>query len=117
MERDTFGDLQVPNDKYYGANTARSMMNFNIGGPAERMPVSFVDLMNTRLVILLSQLTRNPRTVLTAFSPRLTVVFCILQIPVIHAMGILKKASAEVNQKYGLDGKIAKAVMDAADEV
>jgi fumarate hydratase class II len=32
-------------------------------------------------------------------------------------MGILKKASAEVNQKFGLDAKIAKAVMEAADEV
>ena len=32
-------------------------------------------------------------------------------------MGILKKASAEVNQKFGLDQKLAKAIMDAADEV
>lgn len=32
VESDTFGELQVPADKYYGAQTARSMMNFNIGG-------------------------------------------------------------------------------------
>ena len=32
-------------------------------------------------------------------------------------MGILKKASAEVNQKFGLDAKVAKAIMEAADEV
>ena len=32
-------------------------------------------------------------------------------------MGILKKASAEVNQKFGLDQKLAKVIMDAADEV
>lgn len=39
FEADSFGELEVPNDKYYGANTARSMMNFKIGGPSERMPV------------------------------------------------------------------------------
>lgn len=39
VERDTFGELKVPADRYYGAQTARSMMNFNIGGPPERMPV------------------------------------------------------------------------------
>jgi fumarate hydratase class II len=39
MERDSFGDIQVPADKYYGANTARSLIYFNIGGPNERMPV------------------------------------------------------------------------------
>lgn len=39
-ERDTFGELLVPADKYYGAQTARSKMNFDIGGEAEMMPVS-----------------------------------------------------------------------------
>lgn len=38
-ERDTFGDIQVPADKYYGANTARSLIHFNIGDSSERMPV------------------------------------------------------------------------------
>lgn len=39
-ETDTFGDLQVPSDCYYGAQTARSMMNFKIGDPRfEQMPV------------------------------------------------------------------------------
>ena len=37
-ERDTFGDLQVPADKYWGAQTQRSSMNFKIGGKMERMP-------------------------------------------------------------------------------
>jgi len=36
IERDTMGEIQVPTDKYYGAQTARSIMNFKIGG--ERMP-------------------------------------------------------------------------------
>lgn len=39
IEADTFGELKVPNDKYYGAQTVRSTMNFPIGGETERMPV------------------------------------------------------------------------------
>ncbi|KAJ3328228.1 fumarase fum1 [Blyttiomyces sp. JEL0837] len=38
IEKDTFGELQVPNDRYWGAQTQRSLQNFNIGGPTERMP-------------------------------------------------------------------------------
>uniref|UniRef100_A0A2K6QJJ6 Fumarate lyase N-terminal domain-containing protein n=1 Tax=Rhinopithecus roxellana TaxID=61622 RepID=A0A2K6QJJ6_RHIRO len=76
IEYDTFGELKVPNDKYYGAQTVRSTMNFKIGGVTERMPT-----------------------------------------PVIKAFGILKRAAAEVNQDYGLDQKIANAIMKAADEV
>lgn len=41
----------------------------------------------------------------------------LLQIQVIKAFGILKKAAAEVNKDYGLDPKIADAIMKAADEV
>ncbi|KAJ3054119.1 fumarase fum1 [Rhizophlyctis rosea] len=37
-ERDTFGELQVPAEKYWGAQTQRSLQNFNIGGPLERIP-------------------------------------------------------------------------------
>ncbi|KAF7247905.1 Fumarate hydratase, mitochondrial [Varanus komodoensis] len=76
IEYDTFGELKVPNDKYYGAQTVRSTMNFKIGGVTERMPVQ-----------------------------------------VIRAFGILKRAAAEINQDYGLEPKIANAVMKAADEV
>lgn len=35
----------------------------------------------------------------------------------IKAFGILKRAAAEVNQDYGLDPKIAAAIVQAADEV
>ncbi|CAJ0587629.1 unnamed protein product, partial [Mesorhabditis spiculigera] len=42
VERDTFGELKVPSDRYYGAQTARSMINFKIGGPEERMPLPVV---------------------------------------------------------------------------
>uniref|UniRef100_A0ABM0MX52 fumarate hydratase n=1 Tax=Saccoglossus kowalevskii TaxID=10224 RepID=A0ABM0MX52_SACKO len=41
-EYDTFGSLEVPSDKYYGANTARSIRNFPIGGPSERMPIPLI---------------------------------------------------------------------------
>jgi len=37
-EQDTFGELDVPNSKYYGAQTVRSTLNFPIGGEDERMP-------------------------------------------------------------------------------
>ncbi|KAG6842557.1 hypothetical protein C0991_000083 [Blastosporella zonata] len=38
IEKDTFGDLQVPADRYWGAQTQRSLQNFDIGGPTERLP-------------------------------------------------------------------------------
>ena len=31
IEKDTMGDVEVPSDRYYGAQTARSLINFNIG--------------------------------------------------------------------------------------
>ncbi|CAD6241343.1 GSCOCG00002669001-RA-CDS [Cotesia congregata] len=76
LERDTFGELKVPADKYYGAQTLRSVMNFPIGDKSERMPYR-----------------------------------------VIVAMGILKKAAAEVNKEFGLDPKVADAISKAADDV
>ncbi|XP_030568299.1 probable fumarate hydratase, mitochondrial [Drosophila novamexicana] len=76
VERDTFGELQVPSDKLYGAQTMRSVLNFPIGSIAERMPK-----------------------------------------PVIQAMGILKKACADVNKDFGMDATIADAVSTACDEV
>jgi fumarate hydratase class II len=36
LESDSMGEIQVPADKYYGAQTARSLMNFKIGG--DRFP-------------------------------------------------------------------------------
>ena len=36
IERDTMGEIEVPADRYYGAQTARSLLNFKIGG--ERFP-------------------------------------------------------------------------------
>lgn len=41
-ETDSFGPIDVPAEKYYGAQTARSAMNFKIGGPTEQMPVPLI---------------------------------------------------------------------------
>ncbi|GMV99247.1 MAG: fumarate hydratase class II [Candidatus Hydrogenedentota bacterium] len=40
IERDTMGEVKVPADKYYGAQTARSMVNFHIG--TELMPYQLI---------------------------------------------------------------------------
>nr|CAH7759420.1 unnamed protein product [Callosobruchus chinensis] len=45
IEKDTFGELKVPVDKYYGAQTVRSVMNFPIGGEYERMPYPVITAM------------------------------------------------------------------------
>lgn len=39
-ETDSFGPLEVPADKYFGAQSARSLINFNIG--VETMPVPLI---------------------------------------------------------------------------
>lgn len=38
VETDAFGEIKVPSDKYWGAQTQRSLQNFKIGGARERMP-------------------------------------------------------------------------------
>jgi fumarate hydratase, class II len=76
QERDTFGPIEVPGDKYWGAQTQRSLQNFKIGGERERMPL-----------------------------------------PVVRAFGLLKKAAAQANKNFGLDNKVADAIIKAADEV
>ncbi len=40
VESDTMGTINVPDDKYYGAQTARSLANFDIGG--EKMPAEII---------------------------------------------------------------------------
>jgi fumarate hydratase, class II len=74
-ETDSFGSIEVPADRYWGAQTQRSLENFRIG--TERIPL-----------------------------------------PVIHALAIIKRAAAEVNQKLGLlDARRARAIVKAAQEV
>ena len=74
-EKDSLGEVDVPADRLWGAQTQRSLENFKISG--ERMPVSLI-----------------------------------------HALAIVKKAAALVNQDLGtLDTKKADAIVRAADEV
>ena len=40
IETDSFGEIEVPSDRYWGAQTQRSLGNFKIGG--ERMPVPLI---------------------------------------------------------------------------
>jgi fumarate hydratase, class II len=74
-ETDSFGPLEVPADKYWGAQTQRSIMNFPIGW--ERQPV-----------------------------------------PIIRALGVIKKACALVNKAQGdMAPELADAIAAAATEV
>jgi fumarate hydratase class II len=74
-ETDTFGPIDVAADRYWGAQSQRSLSNFKIGW--ERQPV-----------------------------------------PVIRALGIVKRAAAETNMALGkLDERIGRAIVEAAQEV
>jgi fumarate hydratase class II len=74
-ETDSFGAIEVPADRYWGAQTQRSLQNFRIG--TEKMPL-----------------------------------------PLVHALGLIKRAAADVNMALGrLDGALGEAIVTAADEV
>jgi fumarate hydratase class II len=74
-ETDAFGPIDVPADRYWGAQAQRSIANFPIGW--ERQPA-----------------------------------------PIIRALGLIKRAAAEVNMDLGrLDPKIGEAIVQAAQEV
>lgn len=75
IETDSLGDVQVPDDAYWGAQTQRSLVNFAIG--EQRMPLA-----------------------------------------VLHALALIKKAAARVNDRNGdLPADIARMIEQAADEV
>src|SRR5438309_9255648 len=75
VETDSFGPIEVPADRYWGAQTQRSIENFRIG--TERIPR-----------------------------------------PLIRALGIVKRASAEVNHSLKLiDARRRDAIVKAAQEV
>jgi fumarate hydratase, class II len=42
VESDSMGTIEVPSDKYWGAQTQRSLHHFSIGGPTELMPTEVV---------------------------------------------------------------------------
>ena len=45
IESDSMGKIPVPNDRYYGAQTARSLIHFDIG--TDRMPLEVVHAFGT----------------------------------------------------------------------
>lgn len=75
IEHDSMGELRVPADALYGAQTQRAVDNFKISGLS--MPRAFI-----------------------------------------RALGLVKAAVAEANRDLGLlDAELAKAIIDAANEV
>ncbi|ODV58901.1 class II fumarate hydratase [Ascoidea rubescens DSM 1968] len=42
IETDAFGEIEVEDSKYWGAQTQRSLQNFDIGQPTARMPVPVI---------------------------------------------------------------------------
>ncbi len=42
IEKDSLGEVQVPANKYWAAQTQRSLQNFKIGGIADRMPIEII---------------------------------------------------------------------------
>ncbi len=42
IEKDSLGEVKVPADKYWAAQTQRSLQNFKIGGPADKMPIEII---------------------------------------------------------------------------
>ena len=42
IEHDTMGPVEVPADKYWGAQTQRSLINFAIGGESMKMPLEII---------------------------------------------------------------------------
>lgn len=42
IEKDTMGEVKVPADKYWGAQTERSRNNFKIGGENHHMPIEII---------------------------------------------------------------------------
>lgn len=42
IEKDSLGEVQVPAHKYWAAQTQRSLQNFRIGGPGDKMPIEII---------------------------------------------------------------------------
>src|SRR5215213_10522566 len=69
VETDTFGPIEVPADRYWGAQTQRSLQNFRIGG--ERMPTPLVRALG---IVKLAAARVNART--GELDPRLADAIC-----------------------------------------
>jgi fumarate hydratase class II len=69
MESDSMGEIAVPADRYWGAQTQRSLQNFRIGG--ERMPVPL-----TRALGLVKQAAAETNMAMGELDPALGKVIC-----------------------------------------
>jgi fumarate hydratase class II len=69
VEHDSMGEVEVPAERYYGAQTARSALNFPIGG--ERMPMEIV-----RALALIKQAAAQINGELGVLPPRLVELIC-----------------------------------------
>ncbi|GMG19312.1 unnamed protein product [Ambrosiozyma monospora] len=66
-EKDAFGDIEVPDEKYWGAQTQRSFQNFKIGGAREVMPEPVI-----RSFGILKKAAAKVNTELGALDPKLS---------------------------------------------
>ena len=42
IEKDSLGEVKVPAEKYWGAQTQRSLQNFKIGNIGDKMPIEII---------------------------------------------------------------------------
>ena len=106
VEADTMGEVEVPSDKLWGAQTQRSLQNFKIGGAANRMPPQ----------VIKGKEQSAESTPLLPFCVTWWWLWCSLWCS--PGFGILKKCAAKVNEKYGrLAPELSSAICSAADEV
>ncbi len=42
IEKDNLGEINIPNEKFWGAKTQRSLQNFPIGTKEDKMPISII---------------------------------------------------------------------------
>lgn len=69
IEKDTMGEIQVPDDKYWGAQTQRSLENFKIGG--QTMPIEIIRafaVLKKAAALVNAELTDFPSTKATAIA-------------------------------------------------
>lgn len=69
VEKDTMGEVHVPDERYWGAQTQRSMENFKIGG--HKMPIEII-----RAMAILKKASARSNVVLANFSAEKALAIC-----------------------------------------
>ncbi len=111
------GKLEVPSDKYWGAQTQRSLMNFPIGNETDRMPKEVMRCESAcfshHAKITCPNHRSHPGVVVSHLHQHLIIYFFFCA-----AFGVLKKCAAKVNMEYGrLPAEIGGAIVQACDEL